>query len=80
VCRDIVPSWENGEHNPRCDEARLAHGLTPLTPADWEEAPAPAVAAVAAVVPFEHVALAQDGHDDAPDDDHDPRPLTPAAA
>jgi Fe-S-cluster containining protein len=31
-CRDFEASWVNGEHNPRCDDARLAHGLPPLTP------------------------------------------------
>ena len=25
-------SWEHGEHNPRCDAARAAHGLLPLEP------------------------------------------------
>ncbi len=32
VCRDFLASWENGVHNPRCDEARAAHNLPPLQP------------------------------------------------
>jgi hypothetical protein len=35
VCRDFVPSFENGEYNERCDKARALHGLAPLTPEDW---------------------------------------------
>jgi Fe-S-cluster containining protein len=35
VCRDFAPAWENGQPNPRCDEARLAYGLPPLTPEFW---------------------------------------------
>ncbi|SHI74318.1 hypothetical protein SAMN02745216_00405 [Desulfatibacillum alkenivorans DSM 16219] len=35
VCREFTPSWENGEPNPRCDKARAAHGLEPLTPSHW---------------------------------------------
>ncbi|MOA32367.1 hypothetical protein D3C78_1535800 [compost metagenome] len=31
-CREFEASWEHGEHNPRCDAARAAHGLPPLTP------------------------------------------------
>jgi hypothetical protein len=33
-CRDFDASWSAGEHNPRCDTARAAHGLSPLTPQD----------------------------------------------
>lgn len=42
VCRDFPPSFEDGvgEHNPRCDKARAAWGLPPLTPEDWN-APTP---------------------------------------
>ncbi len=36
-CRSFIPSYENGEPNLRCDQARIAHGLPPLTPADWED-------------------------------------------
>lgn len=32
TCRDFEASWVNGEHNPRCDDARKAYGLPPLTP------------------------------------------------
>ncbi len=39
VCRDYPPSYENGEPNPRCDQARAAHGLPPLGTADWAGAP-----------------------------------------
>ena len=31
-CREFTASWEDGQHNPRCDAARAAHGLPPLTP------------------------------------------------
>lgn len=37
VCRDFPPSWEAGEHNPRCDAARVRWGLPPLTPEDWND-------------------------------------------
>lgn len=35
VCRQVVPSWEFGEHSRQCDKARLAYSLPPLTPEDW---------------------------------------------
>ena len=35
VCRDFPPSYENGVVNERCDQARAAHQLPPLTPEDW---------------------------------------------
>lgn len=31
-CREFEASWENGVHNPRCDDARRAHGLPALMP------------------------------------------------
>ncbi|WP_312600676.1 YkgJ family cysteine cluster protein [Pseudomonas luteola] len=31
-CREFEASWINGEHNERCDAARAAYGLPPLTP------------------------------------------------
>lgn len=34
-CRNFEASFENGKPNPRCDEARAAHGLKPLTAIDW---------------------------------------------
>jgi Fe-S-cluster containining protein len=39
VCREFEPSWEKNEPNPRCDKARLAWGLAPLTPGSWLETP-----------------------------------------
>lgn len=35
VCRAVDASWEFGVPSPQCDKARVAHGLAPLTPADW---------------------------------------------
>jgi Fe-S-cluster containining protein len=35
VCREFAPSFEGGVHNERCDRARAAHGLAPLTMEDW---------------------------------------------
>jgi Fe-S-cluster containining protein len=32
ACREFEASWADGQHNPRCDDARRAHGLPPLTP------------------------------------------------
>ena len=34
-CREFTASWAKGEHEPRCDAARAAHGLPPLRPEDW---------------------------------------------
>ncbi len=34
-CRDFTASFENGEANPRCDQARARYGLPPLTPRSW---------------------------------------------
>jgi uncharacterized protein len=31
-CRDFQASWVDGVHNERCDRARAAHGLPPLSP------------------------------------------------
>ena len=36
VCRELEPSYRNGMQSEQCDRARLAHGLRPLTLADWE--------------------------------------------
>jgi hypothetical protein len=30
-CRDFQASWVDGRHNERCDRARAAHGLPPLS-------------------------------------------------
>jgi len=38
-CRAFAASFENGKRNPRCDEARSAHGLKPLQRTDWNEQP-----------------------------------------
>lgn len=34
-CHEFSASYENGQHNPRCDLARHGHGLEPLRPEDW---------------------------------------------
>lgn len=34
TCQNFHASWQQGEHNPDCDAARLAHGLAPLEPLD----------------------------------------------
>jgi Fe-S-cluster containining protein len=31
-CREFQASWADGVHSERCDAARAAHGLPPLTP------------------------------------------------
>ncbi len=36
-CRRFTASYENGVREPRCDEARLRHGLKPLTKSDFKE-------------------------------------------
>ncbi|GLQ46845.1 zinc/iron-chelating domain-containing protein [Dyella lipolytica] len=35
VCREVQPSWEFGTLSSQCDKARVAHGMSPLTPQDW---------------------------------------------
>lgn len=35
TCRNFRASYENGQRNPRCDEARAKHGLPPLTKSDF---------------------------------------------
>ena len=37
VCKAFIPSWENGEHNERCDKARAFYGLKPITPEYYDE-------------------------------------------
>lgn len=39
VCRDLAAAWEHGAPSPQCERARMAHGLAPLTPADWTPVP-----------------------------------------
>lgn len=34
-CRNFSASYENGERNVRCDQARLSKGLHPLSLRDW---------------------------------------------
>lgn len=41
ACRALDASWEFGRPSPQCDRARAAHGLEPLTPADWRWRGAP---------------------------------------
>lgn len=36
-CRAFKASFSKGKKEPRCDEARKRHGLTPLTPADYRD-------------------------------------------
>lgn len=35
TCRNFKASFEDGVHNPRCDDARAKHGLKPLGREDW---------------------------------------------
>ncbi|AMJ57848.1 MULTISPECIES: YkgJ family cysteine cluster protein [Stenotrophomonas] len=35
VCREVDASWEYGNASSQCDRARIAHGMEPLTLADW---------------------------------------------
>jgi len=48
VCRNFQASYEYGEANPRCDDARRKHGLQPLRREDWrrKESEAPLASAV----------------------------------
>ena len=41
TCRGFPASWAHGEPNERCDKARAAHGLEPLTREDWERSDTP---------------------------------------
>ena len=34
-CRNFEASYENGQKNVRCDDARARYGLRPLRPADF---------------------------------------------
>lgn len=38
-CRDFQASFEDGTHQPRCDQARAKHGLRALTRKDWDTFP-----------------------------------------
>jgi uncharacterized protein len=35
VCRNFIPSWQNGEKNERCDKARAKWELPPLGRDSW---------------------------------------------
>jgi Fe-S-cluster containining protein len=35
VCREFVPSWQEGTPNQECEKARALWGLPPLTPDIW---------------------------------------------
>ena len=35
ACSGFTASYEEGNHDERCDQARIAHGLKPLTAEDW---------------------------------------------
>lgn len=35
VCRDFMPSWQDGKPNEGCDRARRKWGLSPLQPDAW---------------------------------------------
>ncbi|MDP2645717.1 MAG: YkgJ family cysteine cluster protein [Desulfobacterales bacterium] len=37
VCREFEPSWQNHQSNPRCNQARLAWGLQPLSRDSWHD-------------------------------------------
>ena len=37
VCRDVEPSYKNGYPEPKCDRARFASRLEPLTPTTWKK-------------------------------------------
>ncbi len=39
TCHEVMPSWHNGVADEKCDRARLAHGLPPLTPNHSPELP-----------------------------------------
>lgn len=36
VCKEIEPSFKNGERETKCDKARLAYGLPLITPEYWK--------------------------------------------
>lgn len=42
-CRDFQASFEEGEHEPRCDRARAKYNLRPLSRQDWAAPTAPAI-------------------------------------
>lgn len=88
-CRDFAVSWANGERNERCDQARAAWGLPPLTVEDvwgpftgFTDLPAPQPLAVPEIVTTGALLLLADGGA-GPDEHTDPPgslPTLPAAA
>lgn len=44
TCREFLASYENGEPDERCDQARKVWGLEPLTLASWAPEDLPHVA------------------------------------
>ncbi|HIJ79484.1 MAG: YkgJ family cysteine cluster protein [Desulfobulbaceae bacterium] len=36
VCRDFAASWQDGQHQAGCDQARAKYGLLPLEPHHWQ--------------------------------------------
>lgn len=42
ACASMPAAFESGAPSAQCDRARIAHGLAPLTPRDWESAALPA--------------------------------------
>lgn len=40
-CHAVQAAWEHGRPSPHCDKARVAHGMSPLTPHDWPGATPP---------------------------------------
>lgn len=92
VCRDFPYSWQDGEHNPRCDQARAAWGMPPLrNPAEIQDNPmenlplvaeAPGIAQVDDLI--SPVTTANDGatRNESPEDPHPehPTPRPPRVA
>lgn len=37
TCRSFKASWQDGTPDDRCDRARAAYGLPPLTPESWKD-------------------------------------------
>ena len=71
VCRDFPPSFENGIPHDRCDKARAAYNLPPLTLDDWIETDslpdarrAPAATVPSPVIVAESVFAASSSKDD----------------
>lgn len=74
VCREFPYSWQDGEHNPRCDKARAAWGLAPLPNPALIPGTAPGVEPA---LPRVAMASANDP-DDGINPPEDPDPQSPA--